>query len=129
MSAAVLDASALLTLLRGEKGAARVAERLNGALISTVNYCEVVAHYSRLDASQDDIRAMLSPLPLVLVPVEEPVAFEAGLMRKAGEAIGLSLGDRICLALAKAQDCPALTADKAWKSLAGDLGVKVELIR
>lgn len=129
MSAVVLDASALLAMLLGEKGAAYVAERLNGALMSTVNYCEVVAHYARLDATADDIRTMLAPLPIVLVPVDEDVAFEAGMMRKAGEAIGLSLGDRICLALARTRGCPALTADKAWKAVAGEFAVKVELLR
>lgn len=129
MSTIVLDASALLTMLLGEKGASHVAERLDGALISTVNYCEVVAHYARLDAAADDIRAMLSTLPMDLVPVDENVAFEAGMMRRAGEAIGLSLGDRICLALAKTRACPVLTADKAWKTVAGELGVKVELLR
>lgn len=51
------------------------------------------------------------------------------MMRKPGEIIGLSLGDRICLALAKTRGLPALTADKAWKSLAGELGIKVELVR
>lgn len=44
-----------------------------------------------------------------------------------GEAFGLSLGDRACLALAAELGIPALTADQTWAGL--DIGVKVELIR
>ncbi|GGE24311.1 hypothetical protein GCM10011390_49650 [Aureimonas endophytica] len=129
MSDVVLDASALIAMLRGEPGADYVAERLNGALISSVNYSEVVAHYARLDNAADEIQAMLEALPLVLVPVDRALAFEAGMMRKLGETAGLSLGDRFCLALAKSQGCPAVTADKAWLRVAEAVNVRVELLR
>lgn len=129
MSAMVLDASALLALLRDERGAATVAEHLDGALISSVNLAEVVGHYARLGAGSEDIRAMLSPLPITVVPVDEDIAFHAGMMRPVGEAAGLSLGDRVCLSLAKKLKASALTADKAWKPIAKDVGVKVEFLR
>jgi PIN domain nuclease of toxin-antitoxin system len=41
--------------------------------------------------------------------------------------LGLSLGDRACLALASTLGAPALTADEAWTKL--DLGVEVQLVR
>lgn len=41
----------------------------------------------------------------------------------------LSLGDRFCLALAKHLGVPAYTADRGWKDVAADAGVKVVAIR
>ena len=129
MSVVVLDASALLALLLNEPGATTVAEQLDGALMSSINLAEVVGHYARLGADRADIQAMLSPLPIEIVPVDAGVAFEAGMMRVIGEAAGLSLGDRICLSLAKMRQAQSLTADKAWKVVADELEVDVELVR
>ncbi len=42
-------------------------------------------------------------------------------------ALGLSLGDRACLALAMERKLPVLTADRAWKSLR--VGVEIRVIR
>lgn len=129
MSTVVLDASALLALLREERGAATVAGHLDGALITSVNLAEVVGHYAKLGADRADVQSMLSPLPIVVVPVDEEIAFEAGMMRPTGEAAGLSLGDRICLSLAKQRSMQAVTADKAWKAISKELGVQVQLVR
>lgn len=43
--------------------------------------------------------------------------------------IGLSLGDRLCLALAKVKARPALTGDRAWAEVADAIGVEILLIR
>jgi len=51
------------------------------------------------------------------------------MMRMIGEAAGLSLGDRICLSLAKGRQARSLTADKAWKGIARELEVEVDLVR
>jgi ribonuclease VapC len=42
---------------------------------------------------------------------------------------GLSLGDHACLALAKRENLPALTADHSWLRAAPLVGVEVRLIR
>jgi ribonuclease VapC len=42
---------------------------------------------------------------------------------------GLSLGDRYCLALAKREGIPALTAERRWPDIAAAPGVTVDLIR
>jgi PIN domain nuclease of toxin-antitoxin system len=43
------------------------------------------------------------------------------------ETAGLSMGDRICLALALERDDEVLTSDRAWATVAH--GAKVTLIR
>ncbi|MGB6548793.1 MAG: PIN domain-containing protein, partial [Xanthobacteraceae bacterium] len=43
MASAVLDSSAILAILNNEPGADAVEEMLDDALVSTVNYAEVVA--------------------------------------------------------------------------------------
>ena len=48
-------------------------------------------------------------------------------LRPKTKALGLSLGDRACLALAQRQALPVLTADKTWKQL--DLAIEVQLLR
>jgi hypothetical protein len=47
----------------------------------------------------------------------------------ATRPFGLSLGDRLCLALAIREKPPALTADKAWADVAPLIGATVKLIR
>jgi len=44
--------------------------------------------------------------------------------------LGLSLGDRSCLALARSRGITVVTADRAWREIdAEELGVPVEVIR
>lgn len=129
MTSAVLDASAVLALLKGERGAAKVAGVVADAVVGTVNQAEIVSHFVHLGASMEDIRFMLSALPYRLVPADEFLSWKAGAMRAVTASAGLSLGDRFCLALAKQLDVPAFTADKAWKDVAEAAGAKVVSIR
>ncbi len=55
------------------------------------------------------------------------LGISAGQLRAATKHLGLSLGDRACLALAIQEDATALTADRSWADL--DIGCKIELIR
>lgn len=66
---------------------------------------------------------------LTIVAADEAMAMEAGFMRRITDRARLSLGDRFCLALSRRLSSPALTTDRGWASVAGDLGVVVELIR
>lgn len=127
MSKVVLDASALLALLNDERGAGSVQELLPDALISAVNMAEVVTRLSLLGMPEEQIHEALSSLGLNVEPFEEEQAFRAGLFAAKTHSLGLSLGDRACLALASATGAMAVTADRAWKNL--DLGVKIQLLR
>jgi PIN domain nuclease of toxin-antitoxin system len=125
----VLDASALLALLRNEEGADKVEGVLAAARMSVVNMAEVASHYAKLGMPDDDVRAMLRPLPITLVDADVDHCWEAGRLRALTVEAGLSLGDRFCLALAKRESLPAWTADKAWIEVAAAVGVDVVAIR
>ena len=129
MNAVVLDASALLALLRSEPGAKKVEGALAGARMSVVNMAEVASHYNRLGMPADMVDQMLRPLPIALVPADIELCWEVGRLRAVTAEAGLSLGDRFCLALAKRENLPAWTADRKWKEVADAAGAKVVLIR
>lgn len=127
MSKVVLDASALLALLNDERGASSVRELLPDAWISAVNLAEVVTRLSLLGMPEEQIREALTLLGLNVEPFDEEQAFRTGLFVAKTHSLGLSLGDRACLALASATGATAVTADRVWKDL--DLGVKIQLLR
>lgn len=127
VAACVLDASALLAAMFGESGAAAVQTRLGAACISAVNLSEVFAKLADRGVKAEDIAESLAALDLDVRPFDEAQAEHAGALRSLTRELGLSLGDRACLALAAALDRPALTTDKAWKAF--DIGIEIELIR
>ena len=129
MSEVVLDASALLALLRDESGAAKVADAIGDARMSSVNYAEVVSHFIHAGMPAGQVDAMLRPLPMTVVEADQALAVIAGRLRAVTAEAGLSLGDRFCLALARRDDLPALTADKQWRTVADAAGVTVSVIR
>ena len=129
MTLAVLDASALLALLLEEPGADRVRAVIGDAAMSTVNLAEVVGYLARKDAAEPDIRALTNDLRLALVPFDEELAYTAGLYLPATKTAGLSLGNRVCLALAKRLAVRAQTTDRAWSRIGDAVGVEIELIR
>lgn len=127
MAPCVLDASALLASMFGEPGSEEVNARLDAACISTVNLSEAIAKLSDRGVTEVDIAETLAALDLDVRSFDAAQAERAGLLRSSTRGVGLSLGDRACLALAAALDRPALTTDKAWAGL--DIGVQIELIR
>ena len=125
----VLDASALLALLLAEAGAEKVRAVLTEAVMSAVNFSEVVAHYARNGAGEAQVRQVLDPLPLEKVAFDDDLAYAAGLLWVPTRRAGLSFGDRACLALARRLGSRALTADRAWPAVATATKVEIELIR
>jgi len=124
---AVLDASALIALLWDEPGADAVERLLGRAVISAVNWAEVLqryrAHEVDTDGKREDVEALGVQIAGFSPDDAELVAELWGSTRRAG----LSLGDRACLALARRLALPAHTADRAWRR--ADVGVEVVLIR
>ncbi len=124
----VLDASALLALLHNEKGADIVEEAIfNKAVISSVNWTEVIQKAIARNISIDNLDNELAAVGLSFLSFDMQQAYIAGSLWQQTKELGLSLGDRACLALTQHLDLPVLTADKIWQQL--DIGVSIQLIR
>jgi ribonuclease VapC len=124
---AILDASALLAFLFDEPGAEPVAEVLDRASISTVNWVEVAQHSRDRGNDVLDARERLTKAGLQIVPLSVEDAEGAAELRGATRKLGLSLADLCCLAFARRTGLPVLTADSAWRD--AESGAEVVLIR
>jgi len=102
-------------------------EILSQAVGSTVNLAEVQGKL--VDGGLPADKAWLATLRSVreAVPFTEEHARTAGSLIAQTRSLGLSLGDRACLALALQLDAPVYTADRSWRNLR--LGVKIHVIR
>jgi ribonuclease VapC len=116
-----LDASALLAFLFREQGAERVAAHLSESCLSAVNLAEVPGRFVRDGHDAHEVLARLAASETELVP------FTPEQLIPRTSRLGLSLGDRACLALALSRSIPALTADRDWKKL--KLGLSIVVIR
>jgi len=128
MNSIVLDASALLAVLGREPGADKLTpELLSVAVCSTVNLAEVQSKLVIRGLTPDEAWEATTS------PIREAVAFTAEHAKTAGSLItqtrglGLSFGDRACLALGLALRAAVYTADKSWKGLR--LGIRIHIIR
>lgn len=125
MADAVLDASAILASLQDEPGKAAVDAVMEGALVCTVNYAEVASKLFADGLSAAQVDAAVGGLPFVIVPTDAELAFDAAALRAPTKHLGLSLGDRFCLALARRSGLPVFTADRNWRALAGSLDIRL----
>jgi PIN domain nuclease of toxin-antitoxin system len=125
----VLDASAVLALLFREPGSELVENYLeNGeAMMSAVNVSEVLAKQQELQIPYEKTIGYLQLMGVQVVDFTAEMAVSAAALRSATRALGLSFGDRACLALGKKEACLILTADRSWAEL--DLGAEVVVIR
>lgn len=123
----VLDSSAVLAGLQGEPGGDHVLQHSLGASVSAVNVCEVITSLVDRGGSPEAARRSVTRLKMNIVPFDEPQAQRAGELRPLTRHLGLSLGDRACLALAEQLGAKVLTADRPWDQL--KLGIDIELIR
>ena len=128
MSRVVLDASAVLALLNNESGADKLTpELLSNATCSTFNLAEVQTKLVSAGAAPDEAwEDTLSPIREAAPFTEEHAKIAGGLVAQT-RALGLSLGDRACLALGLALKAPVYTADRSWKKL--KLGLRINVIR
>ena len=123
----VLDASAVLAAFFDEPGAEAVADRMDGALLCSVNYSEVVSKLVDRGTPAEQIVEIMGQLDVELVTADRELAMRAGLLRAESRGKGLSLGDRYCLALAASRNAVAVTADRSWADL--DIGLSIEMVR
>ncbi len=114
----ILDASAVLAVLNGERGEKKVIPILAESAINCVNLTEIAAKL--LETGMDEASAELAVSVLgirEIVDFTEDLAWSAARLRPLTKQYGLSLGDRACLALAIKLNVPAVTADKEWSKL------------
>jgi PIN domain nuclease of toxin-antitoxin system len=123
----VIDASALVALLRNEPGADVVGQHMDEPVVSAANLAETLTRLVDDGADALAIRQALERSPIVFVPVSADHATAAAQLRTMTKPLGLSLGDRLCLALALEAGLPVLTAERRWANLA--LPLKIVQIR
>jgi len=128
MPSVVFDASAILALLRNEPGADAVAQYAGDGLISAVNLQEVIKELLRRGIPIEASLELLDALHLDVRPHGREEAAASAALYLVTSQYGTGLGDRSCMALAIAEDLPALTADKAWAKIQVT-GLKVQLVR
>ena len=127
----VLDASALLAVTKGEKGAETVMELIeaNDCVISSVNMAEVATRMLDLGLPLKELKRALGLFNMDVIDFNEEQAVTCAELRPLAKSAGLSLGDRACLGLAKLMDGTAVTSDRRWMAIAEAVGVKVLMIR
>lgn len=127
MISCVLDASAILAYLEEESGSREVERLLDEAAVSAVNMAEVASKLAERGAPSDKIRQTIQALGVEVIPCDEAIAYRIGDLRSSTKQLGLSLGDRACLATALQHNVRAITADRHWKSV--KVGARIQVIR
>lgn len=122
----LLDASALLAVLRGETGADVVTDLLPECAINPVNLAEVLTKAIKKGLSPDDAREYVSRLKIPVLPVTQAEADGSANLAPLAWQKGISLGDRLCLATCLTHNLIALTTESRWPD---DAGVSIQRIR
>lgn len=127
----VLDATALLVLARGERGAAAVADYLDTypCVVCAINLAEVGSKLIDLGLPEAELPRALKQLNVEVVDVGYEHALRTSALRAQTSAYALSLGARSCLALAQQLGGIAVTTDPTWQALADEFGFAIVQIR
>jgi ribonuclease VapC len=129
MTRSVLDASALVALIKKEEGSEIVEQALPHAVMSAVNVTEAIRVLCRASFSFQEATTFLDILIGDVVTFNRAYSYQAGSLEDTAKQYGLSLGDCACLSLAKEISAPVYTADRVWLKAADTLGIDVRLIR
>lgn len=125
MAEAVLDASAILALLRSEPGSEQVEDVIADALVSVVNESEVISKLIWRGQTSAQGLDVVRGLPYRLISLDVNLARRAGVLWHVTKAQGLSFGDRCSLALAEREGLPVFTANTRWGEVALDLEIRL----
>ena len=128
MSVVVLDSSAYLARLWGEDGSQVVEAYGGNYLVGSVNAAEIftrIIERGPVDVARVKIRILATSMNIV--PFDDRQSMICAELRISTRKLGLSLGDRACLALAIRERATVITADRSWAGL--DLGIEIKVIR
>ena len=124
----ILDASALITLLSREKGYEIVASVLPKSIMSSVNVAEVGKFLIEKRAlSKEEVFNIIHSLIEKIMPFDTNLALTSADIISRTKSLGLSLGDRACLALGISTGYTVYSSDRIWSQL--ELECKVVVIR
>jgi PIN domain nuclease of toxin-antitoxin system len=123
----VLDASAVVALIRKETGWEQVENCLQNALISSINFTETIYILRRRGMPIEAVREVMNSLIPAPAHFDSEQAYQTASFVEATRGQGLSLADCACLALAHIEGALAVTAERRWDGVA--LDVKIKRIR
>lgn len=131
MTPVILDASAVLVYLHGEPGWEIVdAALLNQACaVTAANHAEIIARSLDRGVASSSVVTMLDTLGYEVLDITAADGQRAGMLRMETRSMGLSLGDRLCFALALRLGATVITADRPWLTLARPMGLDICCIR
>jgi PIN domain nuclease of toxin-antitoxin system len=124
----VFDTSALRALYFNETGKKKVQRliKIGHPLICSVNLCELFTKLLETGFETEEILESFEGLGFDIVDFDFELATFAAELRVNTKHLGLSLGDRACLALASRENARAVTAEKVWATLSE---IDIDLIR
>jgi ribonuclease VapC len=127
VTSVVLDASAILAIVNAEPGADLVRASLSGAIMSAVNYSEVLKKTIERGGTGEAAASFVRGLSVAVIPFDEALAAVSADLYPQTKQHGLSLADRACLALGIQRNCKVLTSER--RMALPTLSIKVKLIR
>ena len=128
---AVLDASAIFSIIKGEPINFAPEYILEHAVATTYNIAEVANKMVlKKQVTHQEIWILLESMISHPYNIDMQLSELATSFSEVVDAsFGISLGDKYCLALGKLLEKPIYTADRAWKQFESLLGVQINLIR
>src|ERR1700677_5018280 len=100
---------------------------MDRAVMSAVNLTEAYGKLVGQGLDSENTWESVKSLVPEILSFDEQQAKIAGRMVALTRPMGLSLGDRACLALSIVLKAPVYTADRVWKGV--KLGVPIHIIR
>lgn len=92
--------------------------------MSAINASEVIAELNfRLNLPAEEAQEMVDTMINRIIPFDLEMAMRTAQLKKETSHLGLSLGDRACLALGMHLELPVYTADKIWQNFVIPSGV------
>lgn len=122
----VVDAPAVLSILYGEPLGEEVERRISGseAFLGAVNLAEALGRLARAGLELGQARTAVGALGVVVVPLDEGLAYDAGALAGLREGNSLSPGGRAFVALSRKLGAVGVTTERAMEALDG-----IEVVR
>lgn len=123
----VLDSSAVLAVLLKERGAERVEAAFEEAVISAATLAEILTKAVQSGIASEAAYAVITNFGIEVSPVLPVHARIAAQISRAPRELDLSLGDRLCIALAISLNCELLTSDRGMAAF--EAGIRISRFR